>query len=58
MHNGVVAKAQPITTLPILLNNFLFTTKLSFINTAKRQSQYGRTNLIIAQMPRVNTLSP
>ena len=36
--NGVVAKAQPITTLPLLLNNYLFTIKLKFMNTAEQQS--------------------
>jgi len=56
--NGEVAKAQPITTLPTLLNNFLITTKLKFINTAKQKSQDGRTNFIIATMPRAKTLSP
>jgi len=57
-YNGVVAKAQPIITLPILLNNFLFTTKLRFIITAKQQSRNGRTNYKITQMPKAKTLSP
>jgi hypothetical protein len=56
--NGVVDKAQPKTTIPYLLNNFLFTQKLAFINFAKQQSQHGRTNLIILQMPKAKMLSP
>jgi hypothetical protein len=54
----VVDKAQPKTTIPYLLNNFLFTQKLAFINFAKQQSQHGRTNLIILQMPKAKMLSP
>jgi hypothetical protein len=41
MNNGVVAKAQPITTMPILLNNFLLTIKLPFTKTAEQQSRNG-----------------
>jgi len=54
----VVDKAQPITTLPILLNNFLFATKPTFKNKAKQQSLNGKTNFIIATMPRAKTLPP
>lgn len=54
----MVAKAQPITTQPIILNNFLTITKLTFINTAKQKNQNGKTNLRITQMPDANTLSP
>ena len=35
-YNGVVTKAQPITTLPNLLDNFLFTTKLNSSKTSEQ----------------------
>jgi len=54
----VVAKAQPITTLPDVLINILFTTKLSFTNTVKQQSRYGHTNFKITQMMKAKMLSP
>jgi hypothetical protein len=58
LYNGVVAKAQPITTLPNLLNNFLFTSKLTFTITAEQQSKNGKTNFIITQKSKAKTLSP
>jgi hypothetical protein len=56
--NGVVDKAQPITTQPNLLNNFIFTLILTITSTAKLQSQYGKINFITVQMPIAKTLSP
>jgi len=56
MHNGVVAKAQPMTTMPNLLNNFLFTTNFQFTKKVKKQCLNGNVNLIITQMPKAKTL--
>jgi len=58
VYNGVVAKAQPITTLPDILNNILFTTKLTFTNIAEQQSRNGNTDFVITQMPKAKILSP
>ncbi len=57
MYNGVVAKAQPLTTQPNLLKELLFTTKLSFTNTTEQQCRNGNENLKITKMPQAKTLS-
>jgi len=54
----MVDKERAKTTLPNLLNNFLFTTKLNSTNTAEQQSQNGTANFIIAQLWKAKTLSP
>jgi hypothetical protein len=53
----MAVKTQPTTTLPNLLNNFIFTSKLTFTITAEQQSKYGRAYFIIAQLPSAKTLS-